>query len=206
MSRGTYLVTHQRSESGTYLWTQAGKTRGEQSMEYCEVFRRDGTGTGRIVEKHAPRKSGDYFRHTLVVIKTMDSPEPGEGEGSYIVQQRSLKARYYAGKWDVTGGSVRAGETPLDAIIREIREEIHLQVAPEALRLVYEDIIDWPDGSGMLISMFACRASVSQEGLSWDTYEVNDVRIFPYHEFRAFLMDHNSEKFGKALDMVEAEI
>ena len=175
-------------------------------MEYCEVYLRDGSRTGRIVEKHAPRKPGDYFRHALVVMKTADSPMPGKGEGSYIVQQRSLKARYYAGKWDVTGGSVRAGETPLQTIVREIREEIHMNIAPEALALVYEDIIDWPNGSGMLISMFACRAAVPEEGFSWDSYEVNDVRVFPFHEFRAFLMDHNSEGLGEALDKVEATV
>ena len=88
-------------------------------MEYREVYTRGGEPTGEIVEKHAPRRPGDYFRHVLLVMKTEDSPPPGQGEGQYIVQQRSLNARFYAGKWDVTGGGVQAGETPEDAVIRE---------------------------------------------------------------------------------------
>ena len=43
-------------------------------------------------------------------------------DGQYIVQQRSLKAKYYAGKWDMIGGSVMAGETPEAAAIREVND------------------------------------------------------------------------------------
>ncbi len=175
-------------------------------MEYREVFHRDGTGTGEIVEKHAPRRAGDYFQHALVVMKSADSPAPGKGEGIYIVQQRSLKARYYAGKWDVTGGSVLAGETPLEAICREIKEELYMNIEPEELTLMHEEIIDWKDGTGLLLYMYACRAAVPEEGFTWNTYEVNDVQVFPFHQFKAFLMDHNSESFGNALDRIEAMI
>ena len=44
-------------------------------------------------------------------------------EGKYVVQQRSLRARYYAGKWDMTGGGVRSDETPKEAAVRELSEE-----------------------------------------------------------------------------------
>ena len=102
-------------------------------MEYRSVFHRDGTATGEIVEKHAPKRPGDYFRHVVLVLKTKDSPPPGQGEGLYIVQQRSLKARYFAGKWDVTGGGVQVGETPVQAAIREAKEELHLCISPDEL-------------------------------------------------------------------------
>ena len=84
---------------------------GEQEEEYREVYTRDGHSKNRIVPKHAPIEDGDYFKQILVILKTKDSPAPEEGAGNYIMQQRSLKAKYYAGLWDATGGSVRAGET-----------------------------------------------------------------------------------------------
>ena len=107
-------------------------------MEYRSVCRRDGTATGEIAEKHAPRRPGDYFRHVVLVLKTKDSPPPGQGEGLYIVQQRSLKARYFAGKWEVTGGGVQAGETPVQAAIREAKEELHLSISPDELIHAYD--------------------------------------------------------------------
>ena len=70
-------------------------------MEYIDIFTRDGKFTGISRPKHDPKKPGEYYRHVLIIMKTAGSPEPGEGEGQYIVQQRSLKAKYYAGKWDM---------------------------------------------------------------------------------------------------------
>ncbi len=175
-------------------------------MEYRERVLRDGTPTGDIREKHAPKRPGDYFRHAVIVMKTRTSPPPGQGEGMYIVQQRSLQARFFAGKWDVTGGGVRAGETPEQAILRETREELDLSIAPESLRRVYEYTVDWPDGTGLLIAMFACRVSVPENGFRWDPREVNDVRVLPFHVFRAHVMDHNDEAFGRALDEIERTI
>ncbi len=178
----------------------------EIETEYRAVYRRDGTATGEIVEKHAPKRPGDYFRHAVLVMKTQSSPPPGQGEGCYIVQQRSLKARYFAGKWDVTGGGVQAHETSAQAAVREAKEELGLDISPDGLSLVYEYAVHWQDGTGLFISMYACRVPVPEKGFSWDAREVNDVGVFPFHVFRAFVMDHNDEAFGNALDRIEETI
>ncbi len=172
-------------------------------MEYHELYRRDGTSTGRIVPKHRKDEPGDYFLHALVILKAADSPLPGQGEGRYIMQQRSLHARYYAGKWDVTGGAVQAGETPAQAAVREVREEMGLQIREDDLHLYHQYYADWADGSGLIISVFACRAAVPADGFHWDVNEVNDVRVVPYPEFRMHVLDHNDEAFGEALARIE---
>ena len=175
-------------------------------MEMHEVFLRDGTPTGKIVEKHAPREKGQYFQHAILVMKTTDSPAPGSGEGQYIMQQRSLKARFYAGKWDVTGGGVKAGETPREAAVREAGEELGIEVKPEDLQTYHRYIIEWDDGSGLIITVYACRAEIPADGFRISREEVNDVCIAPFHEFRMYVMDHNDEAFGRALDRIEAEV
>ena len=175
-------------------------------MEYREVYTRGGAPTGEIVEKHAPRRPGDYFRHVLLVMKTEDSPPPGQGEGQYIVQQRSLNARFYAGKWDVTGGGVQAGETPEDAVIREAEEELVLLITPDQLVFSRAFPVDWADGTGLLITMFACRARVPLGGFRFDPREVNDVGVFPFSVFRRQLMDHNDEAFCRLLDRIEETV
>lgn len=172
-------------------------------MEYLEVRTRDGAPTGRIVEKHAPRQPGAYFGHVLLVMKTMDSPPPGQGEGQYVVQQRSLKARYYAGKWDMTGGSVQAGETAVEAAVREAAEELHLALSPAQFSFVRSFPVDWPDGTGLFVTLFGCRVSIPEEGFAFDEREVNDVRVFPFSTFRAQVMDHNGEALGRILDEIE---
>lgn len=175
-------------------------------MEFHEVYRRNGTATGVVVEKHAPREKGQYFLHAIIILKTEDSPFPGTGEGQYIMQQRSLKAHFYAGKWDVTGGGVQAGETPVDAAVREAREELGVEVKRTDLKEYHRYYADWEDGSGLIITVYACRAQVPEGGFVISREEVNDVKIVPFHIFRMHVMDHNDEAFGKALDRIEEEL
>ena len=175
-------------------------------MEYVEVFTREGKPTGKTIEKHEKKLPGEYFRHVLIIMKTEDSPAPGKGEGRYVVQQRSLRARYYAGKWDMTGGGVRAGETPSEAAIRELSEELGIKVQAEDLSLAFDYIKDWDDGTGMLIAVFMIRVDVPENGFDFDRYEVNDVRIMPFSEFYGHIMDHNDEEMGRGIKDIEARL
>ena len=177
-----------------------------KSMEYREVYTREGKPTGKIVEKHIKNNSGDYFRHVIIIMKTSDSPLPGKGEGQYIMQQRSLKSKHYAGKWDMTGGGVIAGETIEDAAIREVKEELGIELNKNNLVLSYEYIIDWDDGTGLIISMFACRINVPVDGFSFDKCEVNNVKIAPFNEFYNNVMDHNCDSVGIGLKKIENTI
>ncbi len=175
-------------------------------MEYIDIFTRDGKFTGITRPKHDPKKLGEYYRHVLVIMKTTDSPVPGEGEGQYIVQQRSLRAKYYAGKWDMTGGAVMAGEAEEAAAIREVKEELDIDIPAENLKLGFEKIVDWDDGTGLLVSVFMCRVDVPEGGFQFDDREVNDVKVMPFHEFLHHVSDHNDEDFCNGLKEIEKKL
>ena len=78
--------------------------------------------------KHDSKNSWEYYRHVLTIIKTINLPEQGKGGVQYIVQQRSLKAKHYADKWDMTEGGVMAGEPPKQAACREVKEELGITI------------------------------------------------------------------------------
>lgn len=48
-------------------------------------------------------------------------------DGSFLVGQRADDT-FYAGCWEFPGGKVEPGETPRDALIRELHEELDMQV------------------------------------------------------------------------------
>ena len=89
-------------------------------LELIDLYDKNGELVRRAVPKGEKKHAGEYAKHVLIIMKTSDSPAPGEGEGQYVVQQRSLKAKYYAGKWDMTGGGVKSGEEPVEAACREV--------------------------------------------------------------------------------------
>lgn len=51
------------------------------------------------------------------------------------------KAPPYAGRWSLPGGAVEVGETMHEAVVREVREEVGLDVEPMELVGVYDNIV-----------------------------------------------------------------
>ena len=125
-------------------------------MEMRDVYRKDGTFTGVSIEKHAPMNKGQYLLHTVIIMKTED--------GQYVMQQRSLKAKYSPGEWDVTGGGVVSGETSDEAAVREGYEELGVTVRPERLRHMLREITLWGEEYGMICDTYAARVELPEAG------------------------------------------
>lgn len=51
-----------------------------------------------------------------------------ERGGEYLILKRNEEP--FAGEWDLPGGFVEMGESPSDAVVREVLEETHLTVLP----------------------------------------------------------------------------
>lgn len=51
----------------------------------------------------------------------------GDGEGRWLLQKRPAGKRH-AGLWEFPGGKVEAGETPRQALVREVTEELTITV------------------------------------------------------------------------------
>lgn len=78
----------------------------------------------------------------------------------------------HAGSWSLPGGRVEAGETPQQAVVREVAEETGLLVVPE--RLVGRVERDGSDGAVYVIDDYACTA-VGGRLLAGD--DANDARF-----------------------------
>ena len=80
------------------------------------------------------------------------NPNTGESTHKIFATQRGYGE--FKGGWEFPGGKVEPGETPEDAIVREIREELDIEIEVER----YIDIIEY-DYPKFHLSMdcFLCR-------------------------------------------------
>lgn len=60
-------------------------------------------------------------------------------DGRVLLGRRTSTIRF-AGMWDAFGGHIEAGESPRDALDRELREELGIRVTRPEFLEVYEDI------------------------------------------------------------------
>lgn len=64
--------------------------------------------------------------HTLIKV-----------DNKYLVTKRSKNESTYPEYWDIPGGLVEYGELPRDAVIRETKEEVNLNIIPT--NVIHED-------------------------------------------------------------------
>jgi 8-oxo-dGTP diphosphatase len=84
------------------------------------------------------------------------------GDAVLLIQRGKPPAQ---GKWSIPGGAVRLGETLEDAVIRELREEVAMEVRPVAVGKVIDRI--YRDSEGKIayhyvIIDYVCEAGPGQ--------------------------------------------
>ncbi len=74
-------------------------------------------------------------------------------DGRVLMQQRAA-GRQHGGLWEFPGGKVETGETRESALVREIREELALDLDPALL----EPLAEAEDpAAGIVIALYTCR-------------------------------------------------
>lgn len=76
-------------------------------------------------------------------------------EGAVLLAKRP-PGRPLAGLWEFPGGKVEAGEQPEEALIRELREELGLEIAKEDLTPLTFASHAYPDFH-LLMPVYLCR-------------------------------------------------
>lgn len=98
-------------------------------MEYRDLYDKDRNLTGKTIKKGDSIPDGFYIIVVLIFIENSN--------GEFLIQRRSRT--YKDGKLATTGGHVKIGETSVEGILEEVREEIGLTLSPSDLILYFSD-------------------------------------------------------------------
>lgn len=155
-------------------------------MEYLDILDESGNKTGSKDTREYIHKLGLLHSEVAAFIYT--------NTGKVILQQRKSNKSTYAGVWSVTGGHVLAGENNEDAIIREIKEELNLNIDKEKVifvttyksKKVKDDVIN-----NKFFSIYNVEISEEQfYKIKIQKEELEDVKLFSINEIEKMI---NSE-------------
>ena len=96
-------------------------------MEWNDVYDENRNLTGRVHKRGTPWGPGEYGLVVCVWVY--------DGNGRILLTRRA-KGKSFAGTWENSGGAVRAGESSIQAIVRELAEETGIHAEPQEFELL----------------------------------------------------------------------
>ena len=78
-----------------------------------------------------------------------------DAEGRVLMARRPV-GKQHGGLWEFPGGKVEPGETPQAALIRELREELGVEIDPDALTPTA--FSESPGDRHLLLLLYRCRS------------------------------------------------
>ena len=96
-------------------------------MEYNDIYDENRCPTGRLHRRGTRWKAGEYGLVVCVWVH--------DGQGKLLLTRRAPE-KSFAGTWENSGGAAKAGESSLEAIVRELEEETGIRAAAEEFELL----------------------------------------------------------------------
>ncbi len=135
-------------------------------MEYWDIYDRNGYPTGRKAVKGQQFSENDY--HLAVEAWIINS------KFEILLQQRSEKCPVLPNVWCHTTGRIIAGEDSLQGCIREVREELGVEISGDEIQF-FQRIIR-KDGTNLIWDLFLVRKDIQPSEFILQESEVSRVK------------------------------
>lgn len=136
--------------------------------ELRDLYDANSVKTGKTYRKGDIIPEGYYPMVVMVVIRNSN--------GDFLMQKR---VKEKGGDWGVTGGHPKAGETPIEGIITEVKEELGLDFSQENF-IEYDSGCDGRD----CYKMYFVNKDVELEDIIIQEDELSEVRWFSMEKLK----------------------
>ena len=145
-------------------------------MELIDVLDEFGNPTGQVESKEEIYKKGLWHRSCHIWIEN-DNNE-------LLVQKRNPNKKTFPNLWAISvAGHVDSGETSMDAAIRELKEEVNLDVNKEELQYLFTIKRVQPNGDTELRvfdDVYLLHRNIDVEKTKLQVEELTDIKYVYY--------------------------
>lgn len=172
--------------------------------ELWDVYDIDRKVTGKLVERETYKfQKGEY--HLITVAVLINSQK------QILIAKRSENKKRAPLKWELSGGGVRAGESSLQAILRELTEEIGLKFSADEAILLKEAQKDEENGGGCFKDFWLFKTDIKAEDITFPDKEATEAKWVTIDELLNMVdqdeiisgMDFGREDYEKALKNIK---
>ena len=140
-------------------------------VELRDLYDMNGNKTDKTYHKGEVIPEGYYPMVVMVVIRNSN--------GEFLMQRRATAK---GGDWGVTGGHPKSGETPIEGIISEVKEELGLDFSKEKF-IEYDSGCDGKD----CYKMYFVNKDINLEDITIQEEELSEVRWFTMDELKGMV-------------------
>ena len=156
-------------------------------MEYLNLYDK----TGNLINKKGIRGQVTDYLVGIAIVFIENS------KGEFLIQKTSKEK---GGEFSSTGGHVNAGETPLESIKREVKEEIGISIDNDNIVELGYLLYDMP-----LRYMFYLKKDVDINSVKTQKEEVESVKYMSIEEINKIIenkqiTESHAHIFGKILE------
>lgn len=143
--------------------------------ELIDILTPEGKPTGKVALKSEAHKNGWFHATVHIWLYTKDN--------QILLQKRALTKKVFPGLWDISvAGHIAAGESVLEAAIREVEEELGLKINASDLKKIGTRIHQVSHANGIQDNehhhVFISELKVPINQLSIQKEEVDAIQLF----------------------------
>ena len=174
-------------------------------MELLDVLDENGNKTGLVEDRSEVYRQGLWHRSSHIWIIN-DNNE-------ILMQRRNPNKSTFPNLWAISvAGHVRAGESSLDTAIRELKEEVNLDVKEEELEYLFTVKRVQPHKDSYLRvfdDVYLLHRNIDCEQTKLQVEELTDIKYVYYEYLEKIFKDHDkdyvpyTEEHAKLFDLLK---
>lgn len=152
-------------------------------MELIKIVDANGNFTGEIMDKKEAHDKN--LLHNEIAVFIINNNK------QVLLQKRSATKRFNPNKWGLCAGHVQADESLEEAALREIKEEVGINVNENDLLVLREKEINLKDTNSHITYFYYIKTNLKEKEFLIQTEELSEVKYFDIDKVINMILNHD---------------